>query len=466
MITILTFQDFTAAVEKGRLLNFLRDAIQEHRDSDVYKLAVIADEYNAQRNTTINDAVQRIYSMAGVPVEDFTASNNRIASNFFARLNRQRCSYSLGNGVTFDTDGVKEQLGDKFDTDLFHWAYCALIHGRAFGFWNVDRLHVFPVTEFVPLYDEMDGTLRAGIRYWCIDWDKKPVLAVLYEEDGYTKYKSKGKSGLALEEMEPKRAYKQTVAHTDAGGDEVIGEENYGSLPIVPMYGNSHRQSTLVGMRAAIDSFDMIQSGFANDITDTAQVYWIIGNASGMDDADVQRFMDRIRLTHAAVVDTDNSSVTPYTQEPPYSAREAYLNRIANSIYRDFGAFNPDDVAAGNVTATQIRAAYQAQDEEADAFEYQIIEAVQQVLALKGLQGTPQFNRTRVANQLEEVQMIVAEAEWLDEETVLELFPNITPDMKQTIMERRDVEAASRLQDDGELEQRIRDILASMQQEA
>lgn len=449
MITILTYQDFVAAVEKGRLLNFLRDAIEKHRQSDDYKIAVIADEYNAQRNTTINDAVRRIYSLAGAAMEDFTASNNRIASNFFARLNRQRCAYSLGNGITFDQDGVKEKLGEKFDTDLFQWAYYALIHGKAYGFWNVDRLHVFPYTEFVPLVDETDDVLRVGIRYWCLDWNKKPVYVVLYEEDGYTKFRSKGKSGLALEEMEPKRAYKQTVAHTEAGGDEVIGEENYGALPIVPLYGNRNHQSTLVGMRAAIDSFDLIQSGFANDITDTAQIYWIIGNALGMDDADVQKFMDRIRLGHVATVDTDNSSVTPYTQEPPYNAREAYLNRIANSIYRDFGAFNPEDVAAGAITATQINAAYQPMDEEADAFEYQIIEAVQQVLRLIGIEDvTPQFKRNRISNISEQVTNVVQEAQYLDDQTILELLPNITPDMIPEILARRDAQDSSRFDDE------------------
>ena len=473
---MLTFQDFTDAVQRGDTLKFLRDAIQQHRNSDAYKIAIDADEYDAQRNVTINDTVKRLYSISNTVDEktgaekmgvsqhaDTTASNHHIASNFFHRLNTQRVSYSLGNGVTFDTDGVKEKLGIKFDTDLSELAGCALKHGVSFGFWNLDRLHVFQLTEFVPLWDESDGSLRAGIRYWSIDWKRKPVYAVLYEEDGYTKYRSRGKSGLTLEEIEPKRTYRQTVAHTDAGGDEVIGEENYSALPIVPLYGNKQHQSTLVGMRAAIDSYDLIQSGFANDVTDCAQIYWLLGNALGMKDDEIQHFMDRLRFSHVAVADMDNSSVTPYTQEPPYNAREAYLNRIANSIYRDFGAFNPEDVAAGEVTATQIRAAYQAQDEEADAFEYQIIECVQQILALQGLEGTPQFSRNRVANQLEEVNMVVSEAEWLDDETILDLLPNVTPDMKQAILERKDVQDAQRLQDD-DFEQRVRDIINSTRQ--
>ena len=456
-----TYQDFVAAKDAGRLLTFIRDVIQEHRDSDAYRTAVDADEYDAQRNVTINETVKRIYSISqqvdaatgrekmGVTQQtDTTASNHQIASNFFHRLNVQRCTYSLGNGITFDENGVKEKLGDKFDTDLYNCAFNALKHGRAFGFWNVDRMHVFPFTEFAPLLDETDGTLRAGIRYWSIDWQQKPVYAVLYEEDGYTKYKSKGKSGLTLEEMEPKRAYRQTVAHTEAGGDEVIGEDNYGSLPIVPLYANKQHQSTLVGMRAAIDSYDLIQSGFANDMTDCAEIYWRIGNAGGMTDDDIQHMLDRMRLTHVVQVDTDNSTVDPYTQEPPYNAREAYLNRISRNIYRDFGAFNPEDVAAGNITATQIRAAYQAQDEEADAFEYQIIEFVQQILALMGLEGMPLFDRNRVANELEEVQMVVAEAGYLDDETILKLLPNITPDMIPDILARRANQEAVRFEDD------------------
>lgn len=440
-----TFQDFQTAVAKGRLLPFIRDAIEEHRNSDAFLIAQIADEYDAQRNVTINEAVKRIYTLAGAAVEDFTASNNRIPSNYFHRLIRQRVSYSLGNGLTFDADGVKEALGAKFDTDLFNAGQKALKHGTSYGFWNVDRLHVFPLTEFVALLDETDGTLRAGIRYWCLDWNKKPVYAVLYEEDGYTKFQSKGgKSGLTLEEMEPKRAYKQTVQHTEAGGDEVIGEENYGSLPIVPLYANEQHQSALVGMRAAIDSFDLIQSGFANDLADCAQIYWIMGNALGMQDADVQKFMDRIRLSHVAVADTNESSVTPYTQEVPFNAREAYLNRISQSIYRDFGAFNPEDVAAGNITATQIRAAYQTQDEEADAFEYQLIEFVQQILALQGIEATPQFHRNRVANEKEQVEMLAMEADFLDAETILQKLPNVSVDEIEGILERKDAENIER----------------------
>lgn len=508
---LLTFQDFQIAVQRGQTIDFIQKAIAEHRNSAAYKIAVDADEYDAQRNVTVNRVIKSLYDISsnidketgvermGVRKrENTTASNHHIASNFFHRLNTDRAAYSLGNGITFDDmndnpplvgyekekgggigyqlsrprrkdANLKAKLGPRFDTELFKAGKLALKHGQTFCFWNVDRLHVFPLTQFVPLLDESDGSLRAGIRFWSLDWNTKPVYAILYEEDGFTKFRTRdGFMGLILGETEEKRAYRQEVAHTEAGGDEIIGEGNYSALPIVPLYGNEFHQSTLVGMRAAIDAYDLIQSGFANDVEDCAQIYWLLGNAMGMDDNDIQHFMDRLRFSHAAAFDSDNSTVTPYTQEVPYNSREAFLARIEQSIYRDFGAFNPADVAAGNVTATQIRAAYQEQDIEADAFEYQIIECVQQILALQGLEGTPQFSRNRIANQLEETNMVITEAQWLDDETVLDLLPNITPDMKEAIMERKDVQDAQRLQSDDELEARVKamveDILKNRQE--
>lgn len=447
-----TYQDF---IDDGGGNQAITNAITHHLNSDMYKIAKSADEYDHQRNETIVNYVRMIFTMTGTPVEDFTASNNKLCSNFFHRLNTQRCTYLLGNGVSFSdhkeetigengvavtTDTTKEKLGSRFDTDLKKAGYNALIHGVSFGFWNVDRLYVFPLTEFVPLWDEETGTLRAGVRFWRLD-DAKPMIAVLYEEDGYTKFKSKSKVGIDLEEIVPKRPYKVTVSITEEGGEEVIGEENYGSLPIVPLWGSDLHQSTLVGMREKIDSFDLIRSGFANDLTDCAQIYWILENCGGMSDTELARFRDRLKINHIAVVDTENSKATPYTQDIPYNARAAYLAEIRAGIYEDFGALDVHTVAAG-ATNDHIDAAYQPMDEEADNFEYRVIEFVQQILSLVGIEDTPIFKRNRISNQTEQTNMVLSAAEYLDAETVLRKLPFITVDEVAEILARKDQEAA------------------------
>lgn len=451
---MLTFQDF---LEEPNVLDFIGKAINQHVSSEDYKTAVSADNYDRQKNETIYNYVRTIFTGTGSQVVDFTAANNKIASNFFHRLNTQRCMYSLGNGVSFSDhkekrviDGVEmtvdltdEMLGNDFDTALKDAGYKALIHGVSFGFWNFDKLYVFPLTEFVPLWDEETGALRAGIRFWQLDKDK-PLTAILYEEDGYTKFRGGRHSGkMNFTVVQEKRAYKQNYRYTEADGLEVISGENYGALPIVPLWGSKLHQSTLIGMQRAIDSYDLIRSGFANDLTDCAQIYWILSNCSGMTTAELARFRDRLKIEHIAVADTENSAVTPYTQDIPYQARQAYLDGIRAGIYEDFGGLDVHTITAGS-TNDHIDAAYQPLDENADDFEYQIIKFVQQVLALMGIEDTPVFKRNRISNQMEQAQIVTMEAQWLDDETVLQKLPNITVDEIPGILQRKGLENQNR----------------------
>jgi len=442
-----TFQDFEAEPNKAK---FVAQAIATYKNSDMYQTALLADEYDAQRNPTITEAVRTIFNISGQRVKDFTASNHRIACNLFNRLNTQRCMYSLGAGVTFvdpyeaargEADTTKEALGQHFDHVLREAGYHALIHGVSYLFWDDGQVYDFTATEFVPLVDETDGSLRAGIRFWQLD-RTKPLHAVLYEADGFTKFS--GESGELKEEAE-KRAYKLTYHYTDAGDVVAVDEDNYVALPVVRMYGSRLKQSTLVGMREAIDAYDLIQSGFANDLSDCAQVYWILENYGGMDDDDLRVFLDRLKLNHIATADTSaGGKVTPYTQELPYQARKAFLDDIRARIYEDFGGLDVHTVAAG-ATNDHIDAAYQPLDENAADFEHWVADAVTSLLSLQGIDDVPIFRRARISNQKEQVEMLVQEAMWLDERTILRKLPNVTPDEYQAIIDANEDEDIARM---------------------
>lgn len=450
---IITFQEFEA--HKGDRAKWLGQAIAQYKRSDEYKLALEADRYDKQQNTKILNTVRKIYDITGQESVDFTNPNNQIPSNFFHRLNIQRVSYSLGNGVSFAGKGddrakdvTKETLGNDFDDILYRTGLHACEHGVCYCFYNDGDYHIFPMTEFLPFKDEVTGKIRAGARFWSIDWKKRPIVVDLYEEDGYSRYMTAEKKyGLgALELKEEKRSYKVTLQISEADGEEVIGTENYTSLPVKAMYGNRNHQSTLVGMKANIDAFDLISSGYANDLSECAQVYWLIDNAAGMQEDDVKRLRDRMLLQHIVVTDNQNSEIKPFSQEIPYNSREACLNRIRDNIYSDFGALDVKSIGAGaNITATEIRAAYQTMDEEADDFEYQVNEFIQQILELIGIEDYPVFHRNRISNAMEETQMTMLAANYLDDETVLEHLPFITVDEVAKIIQRKDKETAGRI---------------------
>lgn len=439
---MMTYQDFAAY---GSVPEAIGKLIGEHKTDSMTTTALEADEYDHQRNTTIRNFVQKIFTASGAQIQNVVASNNRRASNLFRRLNTQRCTYSLGNGVTFAQEGSKDKLGGQtFDARLKSAAYKSLIHGVSFLFLNVDEVYVFPLTEFAPLYDENTGALRAGVRYFSVAKDK-PVTAVLYEEDGYSEYTAKPGDQYRL--TLPKRGYIRKYAEAPADEAPVlIGEENYSALPIIPLWGSELHQSTLVGLKDGIDNYDLISNGWANDIRDCAQVYWLLENYGGMRAEDLAEFRSRLLYQHIATADTsDGGKITPYTQEIPYAARESYLNMLRRDIYADYGALDVSQISASAKTATEIRAAYQPIDENADDFEYQIITAVQRLLALVGVEDTPEFKRNRIANLSEEVEMVMLERDVLGDEYTLRKLPNVTPEEADEILRQRDEMELSRM---------------------
>lgn len=443
-----TYQDFLK--DSSDISGAVLKTINAWKGGEIYKTALLADEYDAQRNYTINNYVKTIYSIAGQPIEDFTASNNKIACNFFHRLNTQRNMYSLGNGISFNNPELKDKFGTKFDNVIQNAGYYALIHGISFVFVS-DRCYEFKATEFAPLWDEDTGEMKAGVRFWQVD-KQKPMYAVLYEEDGYTKFSTvireeNSRERTSFVTIQDKKPYRVKVSHTEAFGDEIIGEERYSALPVVPLWGSKLHQSTLIGMQSAIDSYDLIRSGFANDLTDCSEIYWIVENYGGMSDSDLARFRDRLKINHIVQADTSSGGkITPYTQEVPYQARKQYLDDIRSGIYEDFGGLDVHVIAAG-ATNDHIDAAYEPLDENADDFEYNLIECITQIGALLGISeedATPIFKRRQIKNQHEVVEILSMESAWLDEETIISKLPNVTIDEVKEIMERKEKEDIDR----------------------
>lgn len=438
-MSFLTYQDFEQASDKRA---FIQTLIGNHKGSRLFQTAIDADRYDRQQNTAIMDFTRKLFMQDGSQINDPTSTFTPIPSNYFRRLNVQRNMYSLGNGISFDDDKLKDKLGGNIDTQLQRAGYYALIHGLSFVMWDVDKTFIIPVTEFAPLWDEYTSALRAGVRFWQLAPDK-PLIAVLYEEDGYTEYRSR-KSG-ALELHADKQPYKLRVERSAALGETITGGENYSALPIVPMWGSKLRQSTLIGMKPSIDAYDLINSGFADTVSQCAQVYWIIDNVGGMEEADYNAFRKNLLFRRVASVDADSGvRVTPYTQEIPHAANEAALAQLRQSIYEDYGGLDVSNISSAAKTATEINAAYQPLDENADDYEYQIIETVRGLLALQGLDGTPIFKRNRIANQSEQTTMVITAAQYLDEQAVLEHLPWLTPDETDDILKRTAAEDMSR----------------------
>lgn len=447
---MLTYQDLEAARNENRLTSFLLNAIQQHESSDERKWAQMGNDYVRQLNTTITNYRKLIYDVNGQAHLDTYSANYQCANNFYKINITQLVHYLLGNGVTFDKPDTKERLGGStFDTTLMRIVTNALAEGRSDGYINNGKILEFRVKEFYAFPDEETGAFRAGIRYWQLA-SNKPLRITLYLEDGYIDFIRRVGGALTVMDgfdIDRPRPYIEIVQQTprDAAtdGEAIVIGQNYGSFPIVPCYGNYNCQAELVGKRQHIDCYDLIESGFANNIDEASYIYWILNNAGGMDDIDLAEFKRKMAALHVAKTD-DDTSITAHTVDMPTESRETLLNRLERDIFTDAMALNVHDIAAGNVTATAIRAASTPLDQRADELETCVTEFIQGLLKLLGIEDTPRFQRFRLTNQEEETAMVMSAAQYIDAQTILEKLPWITPEEVQIILDRKANEDISR----------------------
>lgn len=397
-------------------IKFVYDAIHNHKMQDDYETAIIANEYFEHKNRTILQFQKLLYEVSGKVIPDNFSANYKLSSNFFEYFVTQQNQYLLANGATFLNDSTKDKLGKKFDEKLQEAGEKALIEKVAFGFWNYDHLDVFGYTEFVPLFDEEDGMLKAGIRFWQID-STKPLRATLYELDGYTEYI--WRAGQDANILQDKQSYTVTIVSTPADGVTIAEGENYPSFPIVPLWANKKHTSEFIGRREQIDCYDLIKSGFANTVDEASYIYWTIQNAGGMDDIDLAKFVERMRTVHASIVEQDGATAESHTIEAPYASREALLDRLRSDLYEDYMALDIKSIADGAVTATQIKSAYEPVNSKADKYEYCVINFVEKILELAGIQDEQvTFTRSMIVNTTEEIQNVLSSASYLESDYV------------------------------------------------
>jgi SPP1 family phage portal protein len=376
-------------------------------------------------------------------VPDVWSANNKIASNWYYIFTTQAVQYLLGNGVSFKNDDTLDKLGKGFEKTIQDLATNAKNSGVAFAYWNKDHIELFKYTEFAPIYDEETGQLASGILFR--EYENELQRIVLYEPDGFTEYiKRKGDS---IKIYAEKRAYLLDTAQSINSGKIITGTENYSRLPIFQLW-NVNKQSDIIGNRETIDAYDLMISGLINNVSDGEFIYWVLKNCGGMDAVDDAKFIEQLKLTRVTHADGDDgASVDAHKVEVEFEASETALNRLRNQLYTDFMALDVDKLSASNVTATQIKAAYEPINQKTDQFEYQVTEFITSLLDFLGIDDTPTYTRSQMSNQAETVDIIVQGASYLSSEYVTKKILTLLgdADKAEEVLKQLETEGMQRL---------------------
>ncbi|MCH5288258.1 MAG: phage portal protein [Christensenellaceae bacterium] len=438
MFTEITWQDWLAAADPTALT---LKAIDRYKASRTFARALEASCYFRGENT----AVARKTVLRARKIETRDASGrkrirsatqdvvgNRIPSGFLFRFVTQQNQYLLSEGVGLPGD-IRPRLGADFDQQLELLGEKALLHGTAWGYWNTDHLEVLeaaknPYSGFLALLDELTGEAMVGIQFWQVSAER-PMYVRLFELDGVTLLR---RAGDAIDVVQPKRPYLMTV-RSDALGESVASQGNYGALPVIPLHANAGHHSELTpAIKAKIDAYDHILSDFADNLDRANDVYWVLNNFAGTTD-DVAELLEEINRVKAVANLSDGSGAAstaePRTIDVPYAARQAALTLLERALYQDYMALDMDALTGGSLTNVAIRAAAANLNLKADRYEWQVRRFVSSLLRLIGCPCEEiRFKRQAIANESETVADIAVMRGDIDHRTALRLNPYIQPE--------------------------------------
>ncbi len=446
-----TYQDLIAVGEDEQArIAFIRTAITDHKHSPAYRTAADAQLYYDGLNPTINRYEKILYDLQGKAHKDMYTANHKLSSHFFGFAVDHEVSYLLGNGISFSEGSTRKKLCPDFDQEVVYAAREAKIGGVAFGFWDWNHLQVWSLLEFVPLYDEENGSLRAGIRFWQLD-DTKPLRATLYEVDGYTEYFQPKNEQMRV--MQEKTSYIKVVVTSDVGETQIYDGGNYDGFPIVPLKNGKSGLSEIVGRQTSIDALDLATSNMVNNVDEGNLIYWVLTNCNGMGDMEDAKFVDRLKTLHVVHADGDDGAkVEPQSIEAPFNGTNTTIDMLKKKLYEDFQCFDASAVSAGNQTATAIKASYIPLDLNTDKFEVEVTRFIVEILRLAGLDDTPSYTRNQIISKSEEAQVVLLGAEYFDEEYITKklLAINGDIDLYEDIQKRKAEQEMSAFEEESE----------------
>lgn len=424
MKLILTYSDLQVCDDDDeKRKRFVLDAISEHKDSPEYKTALTANAYYKKQNPDIEQHEKVVYDMKGNAHKDNVSPNFKLKNGYYPAIINQTVMHLLANGVGFSNPEIKRKLGVNFDGVLRNITVDAKNSGVSYGFYNGKRVIHFPFFEFKAIPDDHTGAIVAGVRFTQID-DNKPLIATLYEPDGYTEYT---RSDNKLQITKPKTAYIINKVSNAVEGTYGVHEGNFSRLPIYPLYNVKH-QSEIIGIQETLKTIDIVNSQLANTVSLNGHIYFTLKGFPGMDLFDDENFIINFYKNNILHVDGENCEINVHQIEIPFEANETTAVRLKRLLYESMGGVDTETLKAGNLTATAINAAFHDMRLNSAFMEYELIEFIQGIGRIAGLPEedvVPSFTYFETVNETESIQNVISSAPYITEEMATQLICEI-----------------------------------------
>lgn len=345
------------AEEKKEILNYIAD------DQTRRKEIAIAREYYYIDNPILRKGV------LSDPNDMLRKADNRIAHNFHQLITDEEVDYLLSYAPIIDI-GSKEAnkkltklLGDNFlkisrELDVeacnsgcawLHWWIANDKNGRTFKYASVPSDQIIPIMD-----DSLEKSFSQLIRCYKVKRRegiaKKSYLRVEVWDDMLCEY----------------FLLPGDVDFTTIGGAKDDGTlvHNLGRIPFIMCPNNIRHQSSLKKYKGLVDAYDIVMSGYVNDVMDIQEVIYILENYAG---TDLGEFTKDLKKFKAVTVGSDGidgakGDLRTLSINIPVEARNSLLESLKKQIYVSGQALSRDVVSVGNASGETLKFFYRDLD--------------------------------------------------------------------------------------------------------
>ncbi len=380
------------------------------------------------------------------PKEDETESplrnaDNRIPRNFHGLLVNQKAAYMFTAPPLFDVGSqevnkeITEVLGDRYakttkdlcinaSNSSVAWLHYWKNSEGAFEYGVVDSKQIIPVwtsdlnkklSGVLRVYDQLDdadGEMYTIYQYWndteCQAFRKKTSDT---SDEGLKSYDMFCNFVDGMANME------NTFTH------------EYGQVPFIPFFNNNITTSDLDNIKALIDVYDKVFSGFVNDLEDIQEIIFVL---SGYGGTSLAEFLQDLKKYKTVKLDEqeEKPGLSTLTIDIPVEAREKLLDITRKAIFEQGQGVDPQPEAFGNASGVALKYLYSLLELKAGLMETEFklafgefIRAICQYLNIECKSIIQTWTRTAITNDTELATIASSSKGVVSDKTILKNHP-------------------------------------------
>lgn len=343
------------ASEKKEILQLLMN------DNERKKKILTAREYYYIDNPILR---------TGVLLDDkelMRKADNRIPHNFHQLISDEEVDYIFSYVPIIDTGSTTlnkqlvEWFGDDFLRKMRKLSLDAINSGCAWlHYWLNDNEFKYapvPSDQIIPIMDDsLENTYSKVIRYY-------PIIV----NDGVRK-----RYNIRIELWEGNRCNYFVVPSTDGFGlsqtAKIIEDGElihpFEKPPFIMFPNNNRHQGNLSKYKGLIDAYDIVVSGYVNDVMDIQQVIYILENYAGTDLGEFTKELKRYKTVAVGNdgIDGGRGDLRTLSIDIPVNARNSLLETLKKQIYTAGQALSRDVESVGNASGETLKFFYRDLD--------------------------------------------------------------------------------------------------------